>query len=311
MKSIDLNNINDLTLFKNELNKTIDNLITSKSLNEKIENIKVLGFTDLINLYESVSDKIIDTKEGKKITKKYVNLLKESKTLNSAFALSKFIFSGVKSENSEMLLNEAINLHKENINKEYVNDLKKLGNIVSDAVRESKINESDISDIINNKHSVCNSLDYILFNKKNMKNLNEYVNNLSNVTKFINENVSNEPSDSIDSINSLSEMMNSINKETSFISEQWQKDLIDSIICNNVAGLTNDVLFEDYKKDCLNLLDNIINAENIDVETKAKMGTLKESLSSKMYGNDDFYKDIVNLAELKNTLAETWEEKSL
>lgn len=311
MKSIDLNNINDLTLFKNELNKTIDNLITSKSLNEKIENIKDLGFTDLINLYESVSDKIIDTKEGKKITKKYVNLLKESKTLNSAFALSKFIFSGVKSENSEMLLNEAINLHKENINKEYVNDLKKLGNIVSDAVRESKINESDISDIINNKHSVCNSLDYILFNKKNMKNLNEYVNNLSNVTKFINENVSNEPSDSIDSINSLSEMVNSINKETSFISEQWQKDLIDSITCNNVAGLTNDVLFEDYKKDCLNLLDNIINAENIDIETKSKMGTLKEGLSLKMYGNNDFYKDIVNLAELKNTLAETWEEKSL
>lgn len=311
MKSIDLNNINDLTLFKNELNKTIDNLITSKSLNEKIENIKDLGFTDLINLYESVSDKIIDTKEGKKITKKYVNLLKESKTLNSAFALSKFIFSGVKSENSEMLLNEAINLHKENINKEYVNDLKKLGNIVSDAVRESKINESDISDIINNKHSVCNSLDYILFNKKNMKNLNEYVNNLSNVTKFINENVSNEPSDSIDSINSLSEMVNSINKETSFISEQWQKDLIDSITCNNVAGLTNDVLFEDYKKDCLNLLDNIINAENIDIETKSKMGTLKEGLSLKMYGDNDFYKDIVNLAELKNTLAETWEEKSL
>lgn len=311
MKSIDLNNINDLTLFKNELNKTIDNLITSKSLNEKIENIKDLGFTDLINLYENVSDKIIDTKEGKKITKKYVNLLKESKTLNSAFALSKFIFSGVKSENSEMLLNEAINLHKENMNKEYVNDLKKLGNIVSDAVRESKINESDISDIINSKHSVCNSLDYILFNKKNMKNLNEYVNNLSNVTKFINENVSSEPSDSIDSINSLSEMVNSINKETSFISEQWQKDLIDSITCNNVAGLTNDVLFEDYKKDCLNLLDNIINAENIDVETKSKMGTLKESLSLKMYGNNDFYKDIVNLAELKNTLSETWEEKSL
>lgn len=306
---VNLNNIDNLYALKEEFSNAIDKFITNKRLEEKINSFKNLGFSDLLVLFEGVSETILNNKNGKKIVKEYVKLMKESASLNKAYSINKLINSDVNTIDNEMLIKESFELCKDVNLDDYKKDLSKLSGIVSEAIKISEISVNEINTLLEAKSEVLNSVDYLFENRKTFKNISQYVENMSKVTKYLNENISKNVSDKIDSTISINDVVKGINESADIAEDEWKKDLIERITLSNLANKPNEELFNEYKSECLDALKRVINEDGIDLGFKSKMLNMETKLSDKKYNEETFNEDVSNLAELKNTLLESWQEK--
>lgn len=300
MKS-NINEIDTLEKVRNEFNRLVTEKIETHKYNAVLENINTLGLGKIRNLYESISDVMLESDNGIKIMRKYVKTIKENKDLKKVFAFYDFIDKLNVDTNSRWnYINEGLkcleNIDKHNFNK----GVKELGNIVSEGVKTSNIARSAIEECINNTNGVYESVDFLILEKPTLKNINERIDAkrvidsfLDNKTIIVKESCVNDKTNK--------ELISEINEELSEINESWMKELIEDITLNNLANKDNKILFENYKNDCLMIIESII-SNNDEIEDKSKMFSLKEKLGVKEYNVDSFNNDIINLAELKSTL---------
>lgn len=300
MKS-NINEIDTLEKVRNEFNRLVTEKIETHKYNDVLENINTLGLGKIRNLYESISDIMLESDNGIKIMRKYVKTIKENKDLKKVFSFYDFIDKlNVDTDSRWNYINEGLKC-LENINKHnFKKGVKELGNIVSEGVKTSNIARSTIEECINNTYNVYDSVDFLILEKPTLKNINERIDAkrvidsfLDNKTIIVKESCTNDKTNK--------ELISEINEELSEINESWMKELIEDITLNNLANKDNKVLFENYKNDCLIIIENIIN-NNDEIEDKSKMFSLKEKLGVKEYNADSFNNDIINLAELKSTL---------
>lgn len=298
MENINLNNIEYLTRLQIELNKVIEGHIMQREKEELLESIETLPFYKLKKLFESISDKLMDSKDGKKILKKYIKTIKESKSLKGLYSLHDAINKTNDVKDSSLFLNEALNIVSyDNVN--YMNDLKKLGGIVKEALTFAESSVESINECIKTVSDVSSSIDYLYTNKKTLNNLNEYVENYTNVTKFINENkyVKNGGEETID----VNTFITEANELTKTLDSEWCKKLFENIFLSNISGGSNEDLFNNYKTSCLSLIDKNLN-ECEDIQTRSTFENMKNNLEKKMFIKENFTTDITNLAELEDTL---------
>ena len=298
MTQFDLNKIENLTRLQTEINNVIESHIKQKEKESLLETIKTLPFSKLKNLFESVSDKLMDSKNGKKILKKYIKTIKESKSLKGLYSLHEAINKTNEVKDSSLFLNEALNIVSyDNIN--YRSDLKKLGDVVKEALTFADSSVESINECIKTVSDVSSSIDYLYTNKKTLNNLNEYVENYTNVSKFINENkyVKNSGEETID----VNTFITEANELTKTLDSEWCKKLFENIFLSNISGGSNEDLFINYKTSCLSLIDKNLN-ECEDIQTRSTFENMKNNLEKKSFIKENFATDIMNLAELENTL---------
>lgn len=300
MKS-NINEIDTLEKVRNEFNRLVAEKIETHKYNDVLENINTLGLGKIRNLYESISDIMLESDNGIKIMRKYVKTIKENKDLKKVFSFYDFIDKlNVDMDSRWNYINEGLKC-LENIDKHsFKMGVKELGNIVSEGVKTSNIARSTIEECINNTNNVYESVDFLILEKPTLKNINERIDAkrvidsfLDNKTIIVKESCINDKTNK--------ELISEINEELSEINESWMKELIEDITLNNLSNKDNKILFENYKNDCLMIIENIIN-NNDEIEDKSKMFSLKEKLGVKEYNADSFNNDIINLAELKSTL---------
>lgn len=300
MKS-NINEIDTLEKVRNEFNRLVAEKIETHKYNDVLENINTLGLGKIRNLYESISDIMLESDNGIKIMRKYVKTIKENKDLKKVFSFYDFIDKlNVDTDSRWNYINEGLKC-LENIDKHsFKMGVKELGNIVSEGVKTSNIARSTIEECINSTNNVYESVDFLILEKPTLKNINERIDAkrvidsfLDNKTIIVKESCTNDKTNK--------ELISEINEELSEINESWMKELIENITLNNLSNKDNKILFENYKNDCLMIIENIIN-NNDEIEDKSKMFSLKEKLGVKEYNADSFNNDIINLAELKSTL---------
>ena len=300
MKS-NINEIDTLEKVRNEFNRLVAEKIETHKYNDVLENINTLGLGKIRNLYESISDIMLESDNGIKIMRKYVKTIKENKDLKKVFSFYDFIDKlNVDTDSRWNYINEGLKC-LENIDKHsFKMGVKELGNIVSEGVKTSNITRSTIEECINNTNNVYESVDFLILEKPTLKNINERIDAkrvidsfLDNKTIIVKESCINDKTNQ--------ELISEINEELFEINESWMKELIEDITLNNLSNKDNKILFENYKNDCLMIIENIIN-NNDEIEDKSKMFSLKEKLGVKEYNADSFNNDIINLAELKSTL---------
>ena len=299
--SLRVEEINNLELVRNEFNRLVNEQIETHRYNDVLENINTLGLGKIRNLYESISDTMLESDNGVKVMRKYVKAIKENKDLKKVFSFYNFIDNlDVDSDSRWTYITEGLK-YLDGINKRnYKKGVKELGNIVSEGVKISNISRNIIEECINNTNNVYESVDFLVLEKPTLKNINEQVNAKNNILSFL-DNKTIVVRESCESNKTNKELINEINEEMSEINESWMKELIEDITLNNLSNNGNKVLFENYKNDCLMIIENIVNSDN-DVEDKSKMYALKEKLGNKEYNAETFNNDIINLAELKSTL---------
>lgn len=300
MKS-NINEIDTLEKVRNEFNRLVTEKIETHKYNDVLENISTLGLGKIRNLYESISDIMLESDNGIKIMRKYVKIIKENKDLKKVFSFYDFIDKlNVDTDSRWNYINEGLKC-LENIDKHsFKKGVKELGNIVSEGVKTSNIARSTIEECINSTNNVYESVDFLILEKPTLKNINERINAKRVIDSFL-DNKTIIVKESCINNKTNKELISEINNELSEINESWMKELIEDITLNNLANKDNEILFENYKNDCLMIIENIINNNN-EIEDKSKMFSLKEKLGVKEYNADSFNNDIINLAELKSTL---------
>lgn len=302
-----INNIETLSKFQNELNNIINREIGMIQLHETVESIPNLPFYKMVSLFESIEHKMLNSKKGKSLLKKYIKTIKESKDLKSLYELRKFLHEGITIElnetvGSDALLKELIKCYETVDFKNLDENTKKLGKIISEAVTECACSKDEILNILNNDDIILESFGYVVTNKKSLKNISEYMTKFAKVSNFLSENV--KTSVVLDENFDAKNVSSDINEAINDASEKWERDLAEKVTLFTLSNRNMSELFEEYKNDCLNKINEIIE-DTTDIAGKSRFTTMKENLEKKTYDISRFSDDISVLAELKNTLFES------
>ena len=85
--------------------------------------------------------------------------------------------------------------------------------------------------------------------------------------------------------------------------ESWEKNAIWDIVSTKLSNGSCESLFENYKSNCLNKMDEILNGRE-DVVEKSRLSAMRQQLEEKKFSEGTLTEDILNLSKLYTTLSE-------
>ena len=300
MKNTTFKTIGDFQRLKESLNDVIDKRITKMKLEECINSFNSLPFACLNEIFKNTVDKLYETKEGKRLIKKYVKTIKESNDLKKVYSIYNIVNSPNKINDGTLFIKESISLIKEIDKKNYGDSLSSISDIVKECAVSANLDTEAIENIKDKYHgSISESLDYVLFNKMGMNNIVEYTNGLSRITNFINENKKHE-NDLMVEGKSICELIGDFDKLFTNDIEIWESTAIKDISLAELSGMDKKNIFEEYKTECLNIIEENLNEK--DVENSSRFQVMKEKLLKKEFNSDTIVEDILMLSELRHVL---------
>ena len=300
MKNTTFKTIGDLQRLKESLNDVIDKRITKMKLEECINSFNSLSFACLNEIFKNTVDKLYETKEGKRLIKKYVKTIKESNDLKKVYSIYNIVNSPNKINDGTLFIKESISLIKEIDKKNYGDSLSSISDIVKECAVSANLDTEAIENIKDKYHgSISESLDYVLFNKMGMNNIVEYTNGLSRITNFINENKKHE-NDLMVEGKSICELIGDFDKLFTNDIEIWESTAIKDISLAELSGKDKKGVFEEYKSECLSIIEENLNEK--DAENSSRFQGMKEKLLKKEFNSDTIVEDILMLSELKHVL---------
>ena len=305
MSKLNLNTKDGLKRLMNEMNSILEKRIKTAELNESIDNVDNISFLECKQIFESISDKLYETKEGQKIIANYIRTIKSNAPLKALYTISeniKTLSNGEKKfiSNPSMFVTESINMVRELDQKKLQEGIDRLRSEIKKAIKEAKMTSTDVDNAVLENKTLNESLNYVFMNKKNVANLLEYTNKMNDVVSFVCENSTNEfKGDPILEENKkLSDLKNIFSNDL----ELWENKVISKLTLYNLSGNDKKPLFEEYKDSCLKLIDEALEDSDITLETKSHLSTMKKQLSDKTFLTESATEDILKLANLENTL---------
>lgn len=300
MKNTTFKTIGDFQRLKESLNDVIDKRITKMKLEECINSFDTLSFACLNEIFKNTVDKLYETKEGKRLIKKYVKTIKESNDLKKVYSIYNIVNSPNKIDDGTLFIKESMSLIKEIDKKNYSDSLSSISDIVKECVVSANLDIETIEKLKSKYYGGINeSLDYVLFNNMGINNVVEYTNDLSKITNFINENKKHE-NDLMVEGKSICELIGDFDKLFTNDIEIWESTAIKDISLAELSGKDKKDIFEEYKSECLSIIEENLNEK--DAENSSRFQGMKEKLMKKEFNSDTIVEDILMLSELKHVL---------
>ena len=302
MKKINLNKSADLQKLQESINTILEARISNAKREEAIKSFNTLPLGTLANIFSSVSDRLFESSNGKKVIAKYVKAIKENSDLRKAFSIYQLTSNPVHVNNVSLFISEAVGFSND-IKKKNLNEGKKaLSEIVAEAVRTVGASKEDIDSFVSQNKTLNESIEYLINNKKTAKNIYEYVQSLETITEHVAKVVPEERViDEGQSVKALSENLSSTISESGL--EPWETKTIWDIVSTNLSNGSKSGLFETYKKKCIGIMEGILESQE-NVAEKSRISTMKTQLEGKTYSEASFNEDIFNLSKLCHTLSE-------
>lgn len=299
MKKLDFNNPDTIRKFQGVLNETLERKIYESERENLLNGLGARGVDSIAGLFEGISDKLFENGRGKKLIKKYVKTINENADLKKAYQFRNAIMNPV-TEDAVSYLDEAISISL--VNKSgYADGCAKLGQILKEMVDLAEIKNGEILRLVTENERLGKAEEYIITNEPGFKNLSEYVSNKSIVKEYIEAN-RKSLNEEIDENRTSAELIGGLNDALKSLNE-WQRDAMVRVTENRLARIGEDKLFEEFKNECLDAMKEKIE-ESEDTGEVSKLTVMEAQLKEKAYNEDNFINDIMNLAELKQTLSE-------
>jgi hypothetical protein len=240
-------------------------------------------------LIEAVVSK--DTK-NKQLFGSYVKAIKENKVLKTQFLIYNNIENKVEENEfkANLFLQENIKLMSQFSKNEILEANTKLA---------SKIN--DIPDVIENK-DLYENISKLIFTEMISENIDMVVEATAQIVQFMKDNTTKELIEVVELPTSMltSIMVEKYNAKYANLDESELK-VIRSLMDSTDEDKTT--IYEDTKRECIDLINLQLIEENITLETKDKLLKVKDKLlNSKMDINEDYLTNISKLIELKSKL---------
>ena len=259
-----------------------------------------MSIPELKQVYESISDKLYSTDGGKKLLSKYIKLVTENKTMQTEYVIVNGIYSPMDVMDTPMYIAELFDIHGKR-DKEYKAKKGQVVDLLKECIDTVNMSSSDLENIINeSKNDVNSSIEYLLSVKRTASNVNDRVKSMKLLEGKVNDaNIVNE---SIVDNRKASELVNDLSNITDGL-EEWQKRVVNDISKYILENKTKEDLFNDYKTECINTInESINNTEDGNFETVSQLKSMVSQLSEKKYNKETVNEDLFMLSELRQTL---------
>lgn len=283
-----INNINTI----DELNKIKDNfLLECENRKKKIIVSEMLSnivdFITAKSVFESVAPYLLSKKGGKELVNSYTRVIKENKSLRTLYTYNEGLNENKTTDSKKTYIIEALKIGDKVNNDEYIKGMSNIISLISESfnllgddfvLENVKIN--------NETKKLGESLCYLTTMNKSIKNINEYMRHIDNVSGIIYEN----KNDVINSNLTLDEIASSLRKNN-------MNENVDDIF-NNQDKEGN---FEETKKLCLEML-NTQKHNTADDDIIEQLSEIENKLSKKQYTFETYTKDMLYMTELQEVL---------
>lgn len=296
MKTVDLVSSSGLNKFKDEFVKILEGRIAKAKLSEELSSLKDLSLGGIKNVFEGLTDKLYDSKEGKKLIGQYINVIRENKSLSDAYSTYEIVCGAPNVTNPQLFLSEAISMAAGISKKDYEEGKGKLAGIVKECVNLIGSNASYVYGCAHKNDAINESVEYLLLNKKAYSNLHDYVNKFDVVCEALKTGM--KPV--VEEHATPKELVEKLNEEISGLNE-WETKAIQDISLALLSESDLGGVFDKYKNICIETIDNQLN-EQLSKEETSHFESMKSQLMEKQYAKDSAYEDIFTLAELAKTL---------
>jgi hypothetical protein len=194
--------------------------------------------------------------------------------------------------NAEEYVNEALSIIPKFNKKQVIENNQKF----IDLIREMKLNE--IIELSNEDAELFESIEYLMFNKKTLDNINDYVNAKSCITEHIekncmHQNICDKNVDNVydDGLKQISEKYNSVLNDD------------EKILVEKLSHINNkEAYFDIAKLNTLKVLNSQLN--ECDENNKEKLNCIIENINKKKYNTNSFISDAAEFKEIKNMLVQ-------
>ena len=293
-------NINELERIRKAFNSVVDKEQELNRIHSLKESVEELSIPELKQVYESISDKLYATDGGKKLLSKYIKLVTENKTMQTEYVIVNGIYSPMDVMDTPMYITELFAIHGKR-DKEYKAKKGQVVDLLKECIDTVNMSSSDLENIINeSKNDVNSSIEYLLSIKRTASNVNDRVKSMKLLEGKVNDaNIVNE---SIVDNRKASELINDLSNVTDGL-EEWQKMVVNDISKYILENKTKEDLFNDYKTECINTInESINNTEDGNFETVSQLKSMASQLSEKKYNKETVNEDLFMLSELRQTL---------
>lgn len=257
-----------------------------------------MTFNNLNKVFFSKINELFEKKEGKKIIKEYVSLIKNDPILKKQFEIFTQIEEGIsenfKSNNVlvEKYVNTILEQFKPYSKKNIIESNKKLETFL-------KNKNFDLQNNTLNEDNILISIEYLIQENNSMSNIEKFIevkDYLINEIR-VKENVPNKINEDIE-LDVLIEEFNEKYKDK--LNEEEIKFINTLILPNNKEELNH--LIKESQQECINKLNSIL-VECVDIEIKDKLLQLKEKVLFESIV-DNPIQTIVELNEISSVIDE-------
>lgn len=276
-----------------ELNQLKESFLSDCKIRENkilvTETIKQINsFGGAQNIFESLIIPLMRKENGKKLINKYTSTIKENKSLKTIYTYNEGLKENKTSDSKKTYITEALSLNNNINKKEYLNGVNEIINIIFEACNilgdEYFLNNIKYNDKFD---KITESLLYLTTTKKDIKNLNEYMSHIDNVSEIISENIEK---DTFNSNSTLEDIVNEMKLKN------------ENVNLNKIFNNDNkEEVFNENKQICLDIISKQKNVSN-DSEVINKLNEIENKLSKKNYTFETFTKDILYMTELQEIL---------
>lgn len=303
MKKLNFKDKETFKKLQESLMDVMNNRYNELCLNELKENLTSAPLYTTKHIFESISKDFYNTPKGKKILKEYVDTIKKNNSLRKAFIIFENMNKPQSVLSPDLFVNENLSFMQEIKLSEYKAGLKKINNIIRESIELAALNTEELEELIKESETdEAEAIDYLINNRKTLKNIAEYTNKVSTLTESVKNKRIFKSEDALSESLNISDLLNMINESISGLGKE-EANAVKDLTLISLSGQDGKEIYETYKNKCKDILEEAIKNEEA-LETRSRFQRMLGQINERNYNKSTLNEDVLNFARLYATLKE-------
>ena len=303
MKKLNFKDKETFKKLQESLMDVMNNRYNELCLNELKENLTSAPLYTTKHIFESISKDFYNTPKGKKILKEYVDTIKKNNSLRKAFIIFENMNKPQSVLSPDLFVNENLSFMQEIKLSEYKAGLKKINNIIKESIELAALNTEELEELIKESETdEAEAIDYLINNRKTLKNIAEYTNKVSTLTESVKNKRIFKSEDALSESLNISDLLNMINESISGLGKE-EANAVKDLTLISLSGQDGKEIYETYKNKCKDILEEAVKNEEA-LETRSRFQRMLGQINERNYNKSTINEDVLNFARLYATLKE-------
>ena len=303
MKKLNFKDKETFKKLQESLMDVMNNRYNELCLNELKENLTSAPLYTTKHIFESISKDFYNTPKGKKILKEYVDTIKKNNSLRKAFIIFENMNKPQSVLSPDLFVNENLSFMQEIKLSEYKAGLKKINNVIRESIELAALNTEELEELIKESETdEAEAIDYLINNRKTLKNIAEYTNKVSTLTESVKNKRIFKSEDALSESLNISDLLNMINESVSGLGKE-EANAVKDLTLISLSGKDGKEIYETYKNKCKDILEEAVKNEEA-LETRSRFQRMLGQINERNYNKSTLNEDVLNFARLYATLKE-------